>query len=334
VLAQEPEIGVIAVSQDSPAHFDVAVAEATAQAAAASEKCFVYFSNFSGPYRPEVQAILRQAGVPYLQGIRESLKAIKALMTYHAHPQPTPIATAPDHSRRDRVARLCAESGAIITEDVAKSLLAEYGFPVVRETLVASADEAVAAALAFGYPVVAKVVSADVTHKAVSGGVRLNLASPEDLMEAVRSMREDIGTACPDAVIKAFVVQPMVRPGIEVILGIKRDPQFGPTLVFGLGGIFVEAIRDVAIRLAPLSAAEAGSMVQEVPALQRMATKLSSPHDLPGVAASLLLKLSNFAADLPDEVEAVDINPVILDPASGTATVVDALIVKRQDQGR
>jgi acetate---CoA ligase (ADP-forming) len=216
---------------------------------------------------------------------------------------------------------------------VAKSLIADYGFPVVRETLVTSADEAVAAANAFGYPVVAKVVSPHVTHKGVLGGVRLNLASPEDVRGAVRSMRDAIQSGSPNAVLTGFVVQPMVPPGIEVILGIKRDPQFGPTLVFGLGGIFVEVIRDIAIRLAPLTAAEACGMVEEVPALRRMAAKLGSPHDLPGVAVSLLLKLSELATDLPDDVEAVDINPVILDALTGVATVVDALIIKRDEEG-
>ena len=334
ILAAEPHLDVILVSQDSPAAFDVPVAKATVEAAKRTDKCIVFFNNFSGPWNPEIVQMLRDAGVPYLQGVRESMLAVKAFMEYHArrrtderrpraHPAVASKVTA-------QALKILTEGGPVVTEDVSKRLLALYDLPVTREILAHSASEASAAASKLGFPVVAKIVSPDLPHKAAAGGVRLNLGSAGALERAYGEMLNEIKRMQPTARIDGVLIQPMVKEGLEVILGVKRDPQFGPVVMFGLGGIFVEAIRQVSFRLAPFNAREARAMIDEVPAFGRLVTKLYAGHDAAALLVPLLLRLSQLATEIGDVVEEIDINPVILDPASGKAVIVDALITRRQ----
>ncbi|MGH9548962.1 MAG: acetate--CoA ligase family protein, partial [Terriglobales bacterium] len=224
VLSAEPEIGLIAVSQDSPAHFDVRVAEATVEAARRSPKPFVFFSNFSGPFREEVQAILRAGGVSYLQGIGESLKAIKALIDFHLHKSAPPSAarTRPDPARVEKASRLLRHAPKVLTEDLAKSLLSLYGFAVIPERLAGTASDAVLSAEALGYPVAAKIVSPDILHKSASGGVRLNLRSSVDVADAFDAIRQSVVAHQPEAAIRGILIQKMAPAGIEVMLGLKR----------------------------------------------------------------------------------------------------------------
>jgi acetate---CoA ligase (ADP-forming) len=331
VLLDEPEIGIVAVSQDSPAHFDLAVAKDTARMAASATKPLVFFSNISGPYRSEVQAILRNAGVPYLQGVRESLKAIKALIDYHRGlAESRAIRPSRSDSARQGLARkILAEAGPAMTEDTAKNLLKLYGFPVVEERLVPTAAEAGRAAEEIGFPVVAKVVSPDIAHKATLGGVRLRLGSRAEVQAAAESILADVSKRSPAARISGLLVQPMIPEGLELIFGMKRDKQFGSTVVFGLGGVFVEAIRQVSIRVAPLSESDARAMVSELPALASVLKKFPAAQDAVESIVALLLRLSDLAVELGDEIGEIDVNPVILDTDTGKMTVVDALVLKR-----
>ena len=240
VLAAEPGIGVVVVSQDSPAAYDVAVAKYVVEAAKRTGKCIVYLNNFSGPWNPAILAMLREAGVPYLQGLREGLKAVKALIDYAARQEAGASAPPPDATpspRRAEAIALLAGAEGLVTEDTAKRVLALYGLPVSPETLATTQDEALAAANAFGYPVVAKIVSPDVAHKAASGGVRLDLRSAADVASAWRDLATGFAKAQPQARIAGVLVQPMAKPrgAIEIILGVKRDAQFGPMVMFGLG---------------------------------------------------------------------------------------------------
>ncbi len=289
VLADEPHIGIIAVSQDCPAAFDLIAAKATAEVARKSGKCFVYFNNFSGPFRTEVQAVLREAGVPYLQGLRESLKAIKALIGYHLDAPPATPALPPiDAGRRATATAILATCGPVVTEDKAKQLIAGYGLPVVAEELVHSATEAGHAAARLGYPVVAKVVSPDIAHKAQIGGVRLGLRSAAEAEEAFASIMASIAARQPSARIDGVLVQPMIGGGIETIMGLKRDPQFGMTILFGLGGVLVEALRQVSLRLVPIGEADAREMIEDVPVLKAILEKQGGAKDAIATLVRLL----------------------------------------------
>jgi acyl-CoA synthetase (NDP forming) len=334
ILAAEPHLDMILVSQDSPAAFDLPVAKATVEAAKHIDKCIVFFNNFSGPWNPEIVQMLRDAGVPYLQGVRETMSAVKAFIEYHARRRQVQRSTRAHPTGASKVAaqalKILTEGGPVVTEDVSKRLLALYDLPVTPEIVANSAAEASDAASKLGYPVVAKIVSPDLPHKAAAGGVRLHLSSAEALERAYAEMVAEVKRMQPMARIAGVLIQPMIKGGLEVILGVKRDPQFGPVVMFGLGGIFVEALRQVSFRLAPFDAREARAMIDEVPAFGRLVTKLYAGHDAAALLVPLLLRLSQLATEIGDAVEEIDINPAILDPASGTAVIVDALITRRQ----
>jgi len=143
-------------------------------------------------------------------------------------------------------------------------------------------------------------------------------------------MLSAVSSAHPAARISGVLIQPMVRGSVEIILGVKRDPQFGPIVMFGLGGVFVEAVRQVSFRLAPLTERDARAMIEEVPAFGRLLAKLHPGGRAADLVVPLLMRLSELAIDVGGAVEEIDVNPVILDVAAGTAVIVDALIVPRR----
>jgi acyl-CoA synthetase (NDP forming) len=274
--------------------------------------------------------------VPYLQGMRESLAAVKAYVDYHQGRKKgsSPKASSHNEDRRDNALKILAAAGPAVTEDASKRLLALYGLPVTPERLSRTEAEAVSAANELGYPVVAKVVSGDLPHKAAAGGVRLDLRSASEVQIAYQEILDKVSKSNPKVKVDGVLIQPMIRSGLEIILGVKRDPQFGPIVMFGLGGIFVEAIRQTSLRLAPITESDVKAMIREVPAFGRLIEKFHKNSSIEKLVVELLLRLSDLAADIGDAVEEIDINPVILDPgsekAAGKATVVDALIVSRK----
>jgi len=211
----------------------------------------------------------------------------------------------------------------LLTEVEAKQLLAEAGLPVVEARLAETRDEAVAIAGALGYPVALKVVSAQISHKSDVGGVRLGLGDAEAVGRAFDAIVQSAGKAVPDATIDGVSVQRMADPGIEVIAGMTTDPQFGPVLMFGLGGVLVEVLKDVAFRVVPITARDARQMIRDIqgfPLLQGY--RGQQPADLDALE-ELLLKLSAFIEAHPDVAE-LDLNPVFAYPKGAVA--VDARI--------
>jgi acetate---CoA ligase (ADP-forming) len=332
VLAAEPDIGIIVVSQDSPAFFDRLAAEALVQVAAESDKCFIFLNNISRPASPEVQKILREGGVAYVQGLRAGVKAIGAYVDYYLNQRRRAAPPRIDEARRAKARALLSGHGRIVTEDAGKELLRLFGLPVVEERVAADAAEAAHAAGELGFPVVAKVVSPDISHKLDAGGVRLDLNSAEEVSQAVDAMRESVAAHAPSARIQGFAVQKMVPRGIEVILGMKRDEQFGQFLLFGLGGTFVEVIRSFAMRLCPVSDDDARQMIEEAKVLADYVKKVAPDFDMKSAVAPLITGFSTLCAELEDDVEEIDINPVILDPRSGAAVAVDALFIRRSTE--
>jgi len=213
-----------------------------------------------------------------------------------------------------------------LNEVAAKKLLAGAGIPTVSETLATSPAEAVAAVTALGGPAALKLVSPDILHKSEIGGVMLNIA-PADAATAYDTLVERGRRHKPDATIEGVVVAPMISDGIETILGVKRDPVFGPVVVFGLGGIFVEVLQDVTRRLAPFGVAEAHEMIREVkgyPLLEGV--RGGEVADIQALAEALS-RLSVLAHENRDRIDSIDINPFLVLPAGKGAVAVDALIV-------
>ena len=209
----------------------------------------------------------------------------------------------------EAIERARSEDRSVLTEIESKQVLAAAGIPVAEATLAASADDAAKAAAKAGFPVVLKIVSPDVTHKSDVGGVKIGLEDEA----AVRTAYDDIIAAVsdrqPKARIEGVAVQAMARPGTEVIVGMSKDPQFGPVLMFGLGGIFVEVLKDVSFRIVPLEERDAREMIDEIKGRAILdGVRGGEPADI-GALAGLLLQLSAFAEANP-QVEELDLNPV------------------------
>ena len=222
------------------------------------------------------------------------------------------------------------EAGRTLLNEVeAKALVAEAGIAVAETRLASDADEAASIAAELGYPVALKVVSDAITHKSDVGGVELNLADESELRTAAARIRGNAAKAAPGAAVEGLAVQSMAEPGAEVILGITTDQQFGSVLMFGLGGVFVEALKDVAFRVVPLEARDAAEMIREIqgfPVLEGF--RGSPPRDLAALEG-MLMQLSKFAESHP-EVQELDLNPVFAHEQGAVA--VDARIVlKAQD---
>jgi acyl-CoA synthetase (NDP forming) len=197
----------------------------------------------------------------------------------------------------------------VLTEIESKEILAEAGIPVAKATLARTPQEAAEAATKAGFPVVLKIVSPDITHKSDVGGVRVGLRSVEEVRSAFDDIVASVKSKQPEARIEGVAVQPMAPQGTEVIVGMSKDPQFGPVLMFGLGGIFVEVLKDVAFRIVPLEPRDARQMIREIkgfPVLQGV--RGQEPADLEALE-SLLLKLSEFVEAHP-EIDELDLNPV------------------------
>ncbi len=227
----------------------------------------------------------------------------------------------------DPIASARADSRLLLNEVEAKALLAEAGVAVTETRLARTVDEAVALAEALGYPAALKIVSADIAHKSDVGGVVLGLADAEAVRQAHGTMLARVADAAPGARIDGVSVQRMAAPGIEIIVGGTTDPQFGPVLMFGLGGVFVEVLKDVAFRIVPLEPRDAAQMVREIrglPVLQ--GARGAQPADL-GAIEAMLLQVSRFMADHA-EVAELDLNPVFVYPEGAVA--VDARIVLAQ----
>jgi acyl-CoA synthetase (NDP forming) len=217
-----------------------------------------------------------------------------------------------------------------VSEVEAKRILSAAGIPAVEETLVTSAGEAVAAAAKLDAPAVLKIVSPDLQHKSEIGGVLLGLEGAAAVREGFDTLMERGRAADPEARLEGVLVAPLVTGGVETILGVQRDLVFGPVIMFGLGGVYVEVMQDVTLRLAPFGEAEALEMIRRVkgyPLLEGVRGR--PPCDVPALARALS-KLSIFAAAHGDALESLDINPFIVLPEGQGALAVDALIVPRE----
>ena len=219
------------------------------------------------------------------------------------------------------IAKARGEGRTVLTEVEAKQLLKEAGIDVVETRLAASKGEAVSLSGELGFPVALKIASPDIVHKSDAGGVKLGLENAQAVGQAYDDIMAATKQKYPKAKILGVAVQKMARPGVEVIIGMSKDDQFGPVLMFGLGGILVEVLKDVSFRLVPLAKRDAAEMVREIkgyPLLEgyrgQEAVKIS-------YLENLLLKVSDFVEKIP-EVKELDLNPIFA--YSDGALAVDA----------
>jgi len=267
----------------------------------------------------EVRATLNAMGFPVVEGIDAACATVAALLRFGA--RDTARAAAP------AIERVPLAAQAFATEASAKAVLAEAGLPVPREAIAANRDEALAAARAMGFPLVLKIASPDIAHKTEVGGVFVGVRSEAQLLEEYENLLARVAQKAPAARIAGVLVAQMVQGGVELILGTKKDPMFGPMVMVGLGGIFAEIFKDVALQPAPVDEAQATAMLQSLKAFPLLDGARGRPKaDVPA-AAQAIVALSRFAVRHADSVSEIDINPlVVLDQGRG-AHALDALLV-------
>jgi acetyltransferase len=266
--------------------------------------------------------------VPLLDGAEQTLAAIRNLARFAnsirreaASSQPAPIAAG-----QVSIGTFREVPSGVLDADAAYRLLADAGIPTAAYEVATTEDQAVDAAQRIGLPVVLKVESTAIQHKTDVGGVELGLASEQDVREGYRRLRSRISDVVDSPTGGAVLVQQMVPPGVEVLLGAKRDPHFGPVVACGLGGVFVELVDDVAIALPPLSREDAGALVRSLrgwPLLD--GARGRAPADV-GALCDAIVALGALAVALGERIEAIDINPLIVHDAGQGIVAVDALV--------
>ncbi|EBA00985.1 acetate--CoA ligase family protein [Marinobacter sp. ELB17] len=311
---------------------ELQTADAIAKLAGQIDKPLVVYSLYSH-VRPEPLVRLRGAGVPVYNSIEHAVQVLKALNergAYIASNQRAELAQplSPD-AGVVATFKQAQRSGRDLFEFEAKSLLRTYGVDVPKELIVRNEAEFLEAVAEFGHTSLAmKVVSKDILHKSDAGGVKLNLSGEADL----RRGHAEILAACKlykaDAEIEGVLLAPMARKGTEVIIGVSRDPVFGPVLMFGLGGIFVEVLEDVAFRAIPLSRNDAHAMVNQIKARKILDGTRGEPAVSKDALVELLLKVSSIV-DAHSEILELDLNPVIA--YDDGYAVVDARVIVCQE---
>ena len=216
------------------------------------------------------------------------------------------------------------EGRSILTEFESKKILKQAGISVVETKLAKTQKEAVSLSQKMGFPIALKIASPEVIHKSDSGGVKLSLNNVSEVKKAYDEILKKVKKQYPDAVIHGVSVQKMVRPGTEVIVGVSKDPQFGPVIMFGLGGIFVEVLKDVTFRVIPVEQRDAREMIKEVkgyPLLQGYRGKESANIS---ALVEIILKISKLIEENP-QIKELELNPIFVyrDKAVG----VDARII-------
>lgn len=283
--------------------------------------------------------ILNEGGYPLFTGAPGCARTMRALCDYREWRERLTRRSAATSSpqARNTARALLATAAPVLGEWQARPLLAAYGIISDDGAVLAhSADEAEAVARALDRPVALKIQSADIPHKTEAGGVALNVAA-NDVRAAYGRVLASARRHAPKAQIDGVLVAPMARPGREVILGINRDPRWGPLLMVGLGGVLVEAMADTALAPVPLDHHAALALIGRLKGARLLGVFRGAPEADVDALAALMVKLSRLASDHAETIAEIDLNPVIVHAKGDGVTVVDALIVKAaapQAQGR
>jgi acetate---CoA ligase (ADP-forming) len=323
-LLEDPAVATLAFSVDltSEEHSEMGYIAMARETFPETEKPFAMLSNLSSGIDRNDAKLLDGDGIPVLEGTLTGLAAFKHLFGYRDFRARAPV-TGPspvsDEVRGRWVARL--SSGEPFDELEGLALLAEYGIPVVESVRVETLEDAIAAAERFGFPVALKTAAPGVQHKSDVGGVRLGIDDSPSLEDAYRDLARRLGPQ--------VTVAPIAPPGVEIALGIARDPQFGPLVLVGAGGVLVEVLKDRRLAMPPLDEPRARSMVDRLevrPLLEGVRGQLPADVD---ALVDAIMSLSLLANDLGDHLEALDANPMICGP--GGCVAVDALVIPRTD---
>lgn len=266
-------------------------------------------------YGREFQA---SGGVPFLHGIPASIRALSAIGRYGARSGDAVPSLPPSPA-----------GGGSLDGSALERALRDHRIPLPLSRITADVDEAVAAASDIGYPVVLKIISADVSHKTEAGGVLLGLRNEEDVRRGAESLRQSLARYRPDASLDGFLVQEMAS-GTELLIGVREDPQFGPFMVVGLGGIFAEILRDVAIRLLPVSPTDIHAMLGELRGGEILNGARGRALADKEAIVDTALGLQSLFLDHRSALSDIEINPLMVRPAGSGAVAVDVRVARKE----
>jgi acetyltransferase len=301
-VATDPGVDLIALQGQLPMDLAEAASDRAdyAALAASTEKPIAIFSRMHQNVTEDGRAIQRASGVPYLQGIPDAIRALQNLIGYAAARRRTPPAPLPP-PKTDRSAH------DVTTND----LLLHYGITLPHELMTKSPTAAAAAAARIGFPVAIKIVSPAASHKTEVGGVALNLGSEQEVERQAQAMFERLRTLHPSATLDGYLVQEMVH-GVEMIVGVRNDAQFGPVVVAGLGGIATELLSDVAVRLLPVDEASIRDMLSSLRGAPLLgAYRGRKSLDVAALTRSIL-GLSQLYIDHRHHICEIEINPLVV----------------------
>jgi acyl-CoA synthetase (NDP forming) len=327
-LVDDPNIGVIVCPFVANAYqLSDAIARDVVEVAATTDKpiCIVWGSPTAD--ESAYQDVLRLSAVPVFRTFQQCVTALKAYFGYHAfratYVSPFDVPPAPEVPEA-RAIVAAAPRGGSLSELESKGLLAAYGIPVSRDIVVTSAAEAARAAASLGYPVVMKILSRDIEHKSDLGLVEVGLTTAASVRATYRRMMETAAEAAPHAAVEGVLVSELVAGGVETVIGMTRDDVFGPALMFGLGGIFVEVLEDVTFRVPPFPESQARAMVESIRGHALLRGARGRPAvDVSAIVAAIM-GLQHLALDLGDDILELDVNPLLARPDGVVA--LDALV--------
>lgn len=333
-LAADPETGLLLICQDCEANMcgeEIAlyrhIVEALCQVRDEIDKPMAVFSPLSAGVVEEYTELFAEHGIPLLQGAHESMRAVSLYFQWMRSRASVAAAKTPESG-----ARIPLELGGdrSLSERASKAVLSAYGIPVAADILAGSKEAAAAAAEKIGYPVVMKIDSADIPHKTEAKVVKLGVGSREEAAWAYDELMANAHTYNPDARINGVSVQEMVGQGVEMMLGMKLDPVFGPCVMVGVGGIFVEIFKDVSLRLAPVNRETALEMVESLKGKKLLyGARGAEPADVDALCDAIV-KFSHLAWDYRDQIAEMDINPLIVLGNGKGVRAVDGLIIRRE----
>jgi len=282
--------------------------------------CFVHNDEM-------VYELNRRTSYPIFYGVDDAVAALAVRRNIKTESIATGLTQKPDGIDRSRVEKVVSESnGQSVSGSAGYEFLDSYGIGSPELRMVSDEDEAVQAAGEIGFPLALKVISQKLSHKTDAGGVVLNLNDSDEVRKALKTMRSDIGARFPNADVKGFLLQKMMPPGMEMIVGARRTDDFGPVVLAGFGGIYVEVMADSAMRLAPCSEDEAREMLMELKGYSLLkGTRGRTPADVDALV-DIIVRLSVLISD-HERISEIDLNPVIVFPRGHGVTAVDVRVV-------
>lgn len=277
---------------------------------------FIFITTFplEGMSLPPGTTELVQNGIPVIPGHLNPIRGFAKLVEYSEYYRKTQLEKTVESSRKIQKQSLqnLLQPGTTLSELQASEILDRYHIPTTKRLLAVTAVEAIHHANHIGYPVVLKIDSSDIPHKTEAGAIRLNIKNDQEVREAFLEINRNVLNYKSDAKVNGISVQEMLPEGVEVIIGANNDPVFGPVIMFGLGGIFVEIYKDISFRVAPLTREDAKSMIEEIKGIEILKGSRGKASVNIESTIDVLVNVSDLVTDHSDSIEELDINPLIV----------------------